>query len=87
MFCIRSRTEAAIVPLYTARLEDLRPGDLVQLECVCGHSEVLTHAMLATAGVRPSDKLLDLAPRLRCRECDVRGKVVVSVRWAEANPG
>jgi len=41
----------AIVPLYAARLEDLGPGDLVQLECVCGHSELLTAAMLSTAGV------------------------------------
>ena len=73
-----------MVPLYATRLEDLGPGDLVQLECGCGHAELLTAAMLATAGVKPSDKLLDLAPRLRCRECDVRGRAVVSVRWGSA---
>jgi len=28
--------------LYEARLEDLRPGDLVKVDCVCGHSELLT---------------------------------------------
>jgi len=28
--------------LYEARLEDLRPGDLVKMDCVCGHSELLT---------------------------------------------
>jgi hypothetical protein len=25
---------------------------------------------------------LDLEPRLRCRECDTRGKAVVSIKWA-----
>jgi hypothetical protein len=68
---------------YAARLEDLRPGDLVQLECTCGRSELLTPAMLTTVGVKGSDKLLDLAPRLRCRERDVRGKAVVSVKWGQ----
>jgi len=77
--------EGVIVPLYGARLEDLGPGDLVDLECVCGHSELLTAAMLSTAGVKPSDGLADLAPRLRCRECDERGKVMISVRWRVQN--
>ncbi|MGC2463232.1 MAG: hypothetical protein WA446_20030 [Steroidobacteraceae bacterium] len=70
-----------MVPLYSARLEDLGPGDLVELECVCGHSELLTAAMLSSAVVKPSDKLVDLTPRLRCRECDTRGRAVVSIRW------
>jgi hypothetical protein len=69
--------------LYAARLEDLRPGDLVQFECVCGHAELLTAAMLSTAGVKPSDKFVDLAPRLRCRECDQRGRAVVSIKWGQ----
>jgi len=34
-----------------ARIKDLGPGDLVQR--ACGHSELITAAMLATAGVRP----------------------------------
>jgi len=40
-------------------------------------------AAALTDGLRlgPDEKILDLAPRLRCRECDERGKVVVSVRW------
>jgi hypothetical protein len=28
-------------PLYDARLEDLGPGDLVQVECACGHIMLL----------------------------------------------
>ena len=38
-------------PLYAARLEDLGPDDLLEVECVCGHSEALTASMLATAGM------------------------------------
>jgi hypothetical protein len=38
--------------LFQARLEYIRPGDLVSIECVCGHTEPLTAAMLATAGVK-----------------------------------
>src|SRR5438067_9532032 len=30
----------------------------------------------------PYNPVLDLEPRLRCRECDARGKVVVSIKWA-----
>jgi hypothetical protein len=63
-----------MVALYAARLKDLGPGDLVQLECACGHAMVLTPAMLATAGVRSAKKIVDLESRLRCRECDARGK-------------
>jgi hypothetical protein len=68
--------------LYEARLEDLRPGDLVNVECVCGHAELLTASMLASAGVKPHQTILDLQLKPRCRECDVRGKAVVSIRWA-----
>ena len=41
--------------LYEARLEHLGPGDLVKIECSCGHSELLTAAMLAIAGVKPDE--------------------------------
>ena len=61
----------------------LGPGDLVKIECICGHTEHLTATMLATAGVKPYETILDLQPKLRCRECDVRGKAVISIRWAE----
>ncbi len=71
-----------MVPLYAARIEDLGSGDFVRVECAaCGHVMMLTAAMLATAGVGSNALVLDLPPRLRCRECDVRGKAVVSIRW------
>jgi hypothetical protein len=63
-----------MVPLYAARVSDLGPRDLVQVECPCGHSELLTAQMLATAGVAAEH-------RMRCRECDERGRAVVSIKW------
>jgi hypothetical protein len=72
-----------MVPLYAARIADLGAGDLLQIECACGHVTLLTAAMLATAGVASEQKLIDLAARLRCRECDGRGRAVVSVKWRE----
>jgi hypothetical protein len=68
-------------PLYAARISDLGPRELVRVKCACGHTELLTAAMLATAGVVPERKVLDLGARMRCRECDERGRAVVSVRW------
>jgi hypothetical protein len=47
--------------LYEARLEDLGPGDLVRVECACGHTELLTPSMLATAGVKPYESILDFS--------------------------
>jgi len=70
-----------VVPFYAARVSDLGPGDLVQVECVCGHIERLTAAMLTTAGVGPDEKVQDLANRMRCRECDEKGRAVISIRW------
>jgi hypothetical protein len=37
--------------LYDARVGDLGPGDLLKVECECGHVEQLTVAMLRTAGL------------------------------------
>ena len=77
------RTTGAAREHSTKGLEDPRPGDLVNVECVCGHSELLTASMLASAGVKPYQHILDLQLKLRCRECDVRGKAVVTIRWGE----
>ena len=68
-------------PLYDARLEDIGPTDLVVVECVCGHTELLTAMMLRTAGAAEHRKILDLQTHMRCRECDELGKVVVSIKW------
>jgi hypothetical protein len=36
---------------WEAHVGDLGPGDLVKVECLCGHVELLTGAMLISAGV------------------------------------
>jgi hypothetical protein len=39
--------------------------------------------LLDTASaLQPYTPVLSLEPRLLCRECDARGKAVVSIRWA-----
>ncbi len=73
-----------MVPLYAARIEDLGPGDFVRFECAaCCHDALIPPSSLLN-GLRlpPYTPVLDLEPRLRCRECDARGKSVVSIRWA-----
>ena len=74
-----------MVPLYAARLEDLAPGDVVVVECgACGHATALPPATLRDGlHLAPHERILGLAPRLRCRSCDERGKAVVSVKWRE----
>ena len=74
-----------VVPLYSARIQDLGPGDYVKVECVaCGHAELLASDQLRIKGqaLPPHTPVLDLERRLRCRECDARGNAVVSIRWA-----
>ena len=73
-----------MVPLYAARIEDLGPGDFVRVECIaCGHDQLIPSSSLRD-GLRlpPYTPVLDLERRLRCRECDAKGKAVVSIRWA-----
>ena len=53
------------------------PGDYVKVGCAaCGHVELLPPDKLRIRGlaVPPYTPVLDLEPRLRCRECDARGK-------------
>jgi len=70
-----------VVPIYAARVSDLGPGDFVPIVCVCGHIQRLTAAMLITAGTARDCKVQDLASRTRCRECDEKGRAVISIRW------
>jgi len=68
-------------PLYDARLENLTPGDLVKVECACGRVELIPPVgFLQGMRLSPDTLVPGLAPRMRCRECDARGKAVVSVR-------
>jgi hypothetical protein len=74
-----------MVPLYSARASDLKPGDFVIVECgACGHDGLIHPAALTSLGLGPDERIVDLAPRLRCRECDARGKAVVSIKWGDS---
>jgi hypothetical protein len=73
-----------MAPLASARVRDLGPGDFVRAECgACGHAEMIPASAL-TDGLRlpPDSRIAALAPRLRCRECDGKGRAVLSIRWA-----
>ena len=67
--------------MYDARLEDLGPGDLVQVECVCGHVQMLPGSYFASGKVPGYTRIIGLEKRMRCRECDELGKAVVSIKW------
>ena len=55
-------------PLYLARIEDLKHGDLIKVDCAaCHHVALLTPDFLRRIGLSPQTKLLDLKERLRCR--------------------
>ena len=65
------------------RLEDLGPRDYVAVQCLnCNHSHLLTGDRLKSAGVKQDETIADLVGRFRCRNCDRRGRVDVTIRWA-----
>jgi hypothetical protein len=71
-------------PLYDARIGDLGSGDFVHVECVCGHDMLVPPSgLLLGLRLPPYTPVLALEGRFRCRESDARGKVVVSIRWAD----
>jgi hypothetical protein len=74
-----------MVPLYAARIEDLGPGDFVRVDCAaCRHTALLAPAFLDRLGLSLSHKVLDLKDRVRCRGCGLRGRAVVSIKWAKS---
>ena len=83
----QSKNEAGgMVPLYAARVQDLKTGDFVVVNCACGHEALIHPVMLRSLGLKSQDRILDLDRRLRCLECDARGKAAVSIRWAKNAP-
>ena len=73
--------------LFKARLSDLGPDDLVKIECTaCQHDALIpASGFLVRLKLPPYTHILDLERKLRCRECDAKGKAVVSVKWGYAN--
>ena len=88
LFC-HEQTEnmgAQMVPLYAARIEDLRPGDFVKIDCAaCRHTALLAPAFLSRLGLERRVKVLDLKDRVRCRGCGAPGRAVVSIKWAKSD--
>ena len=72
-----------MLPLYLARIEDLRKGAFVKVDCAaaCHHVAPLKPDFLLRLGLSPSVKVLDLKARVRCRGCGARGRAVVSIKW------
>jgi hypothetical protein len=75
-------------PLDDTRIGDLSPGDFLRVECLsCGHDMLIPPSGLLRGLRLPQFMpVLDLQYRLRCRECDRRGRVVVSIKWADQLP-
>jgi ribosomal protein S27E len=73
-----------MTPIYDPRVADLVPGDFLEVRCACGNEALIPQsALLQKLRLRRDDRIADLGLRLRCRECGERGKVMVSVRWAQ----
>ena len=71
-----------MLPLYAARIEDLGPGEFVNINCAgCHHVALLTPEALLRLGLSPATKILDLKDRLRCRGCGRKRRAVVSIKW------
>ncbi len=53
-----------MVLLYAARIEDLKPGDVVVVECgACGHTTAIPHSgVVQSLRLPPTEKVLDLVP-------------------------
>jgi len=66
---------------YDARVEDLRPSDYVLVECTCSHTQLLTKSMLQRYGLEPQSRIMELGSRMRCRQCEARGRVSISIKW------
>jgi hypothetical protein len=63
-----------MLPLYSARIEDLGPGTSSSVDCAtCRHVALLTPEVLLRMGLSPAARVLDLKGRLRCRGCGRRG--------------
>jgi ribosomal protein S27E len=74
-----------MVPLSLAGIEDLGPGDFMQVDCAaCSHTALLSTAFLIRLGLSPRDKVLDLKDRVRCRSCGLHGQAIVSIKRAKS---
>jgi len=78
-FCPRTnRQQRTAHGRLALHIGNLGRGDYVRFHCAaCGHDELLTADQLRVKGLAlpPQTRLGNLEPKLRCRECDAKGKV------------
>jgi hypothetical protein len=61
---LREREVTRMLPLYSAWIEDLEPGEFVKVDCAaCHHVALLTPEALLRVGLSPAAKVLDPAAR------------------------
>ena len=64
---------AHMIPLYVARVADLRHGFFVMVTCrSCGHIAELAATHLRQR-LRPTDFVKHLGPQFRCQKCRHKG--------------
>jgi hypothetical protein len=63
------------------RLEHIGRYDRVKVECACGHTVLLS--LDAFSGLTSDTRIIDLKRRLRCDSRGEKGRVMVSVVWAD----
>jgi len=63
-------------------IEDFGDGDYLRVECVCGHSEMIPRVGVVGWRLPPYTRVLDLERPFRCRECDRKDSVSLSIKWA-----
>jgi hypothetical protein len=65
---------------FEARIEHLTIADRVRIDCQCGRIAFIT----VHGRGQPGYKLIrDLRPLLLCENCDERGKVELTIIWAD----
>ncbi len=74
-------TTPTVPPRYAFRLEDLRAFHLVRASChACAHKAIIPNAMLLQ-GQPGYTRLISLERRLRCRNCEARGRASLEVTF------
>jgi hypothetical protein len=61
------------------RVEDLAPGELVEVNCACGHQSLLTRDELIKRAIGVLTRIADLRYLLRCPSCQSSTQTEVRV--------
>jgi len=66
--------------MYEARVEDMSAADRLRIECTCGRIVLIAVNGL---GLPPYLRVRELGRRLKCENCGERGKVDLTIVWAD----